>query len=222
MPAAAPPPKPDSAVVVAYKRRKRIPFWAMLALALLPLWAFMYARAVTTQAEAADGPLAVGNRDLRRVPAATAGAARAASAARSPTARCCMTFPHIEDQLRFVYYGSRATRRRASTTTAIPIARAARTSCGRSTERRCPPRAATSPTPRSSASCATSATTSAGVSPAATWPTEFEEWCSEESEIFADLEAGGDIRTLEQRFPDIIPIGNEPVPGSPPGEPASE
>ncbi len=40
-----------------------------------------------------------------------------------------MTFPHIEDQLRFVYYGTEGTRRRGSTTTAIPIARVARTSC---------------------------------------------------------------------------------------------
>jgi hypothetical protein len=48
--------------------------------------------------------------------------------------------------------------------------------------------------------------------------TEFDEWCAEESEIFADLEAGGDIRTLEQRFPDIIAIGEAPVAGSPPGE----
>ena len=60
VPAAPPPPKPDSYVVAAYKRRNRIPFWAMLALALLPLWAFMYARAVTTQAQEAAGPLAVG------------------------------------------------------------------------------------------------------------------------------------------------------------------
>ncbi len=29
---------------------------------------------------------------------------------------------------------------------------------------------------------------------------------------------GGDIRTLEERFPDIIPIGMAPVPGSPAGE----
>ena len=48
--------------------------------------------------------------------------------------------------------------------------------------------------------------------------TEFDEWCAEDSEIFADLEAGGDIRTLEQRFPDIIAIGEAPVAGSPAGE----
>ena len=60
-------PSPTVSSVAAYKRRNRIPFWAMLALALLPLWAFMYARAVTTQAEAAAGPLAVGTDTYSRV-----------------------------------------------------------------------------------------------------------------------------------------------------------
>ena len=47
---------------------------------------------------------------------------------------------------------------------------------------------------------------------------EFETWCAEGSEIFADLEGGGDIRTLAERFPDTMPIGEVPVPGSPAGE----
>jgi hypothetical protein len=46
---------------------------------------------------------------------------------------------------------------------------------------------------------------------------EFETWCSEESEIFADLEGGGDLLTLADRFPDVLPIG-EPVEGSPADE----
>jgi hypothetical protein len=36
-PVGPPPPKPDSAVVAAYKARRRMPFWAMDALSLLPL-----------------------------------------------------------------------------------------------------------------------------------------------------------------------------------------
>ena len=59
-PVAKPAAKPDSFVVQAYKRRRKIPVWAMLALSLLPLWAFMYARAVTTQVAEAAGPLGVG------------------------------------------------------------------------------------------------------------------------------------------------------------------
>ncbi len=90
VPAAAPPPKPDSAVVVAYKRRKRIPFWAMLALSLLPVWAFMYARAVTTQAEAAEGPLAVGDETYGGCQSCHGGSGEGGVGyVRSPTARCC-------------------------------------------------------------------------------------------------------------------------------------
>ena len=49
---------------------------------------------------------------------------------------------------------------------------------------------------------------------------EYALWCAEDSEIYADLEAGGDLRNVEERFPDagIIPIGFEPVAGSPAGE----
>jgi hypothetical protein len=48
---------------------------------------------------------------------------------------------------------------------------------------------------------------------------EFERWCSEESEIFVALETGeAGLQTLEETFEDIIPIGTEPVPGSPPSE----
>jgi mono/diheme cytochrome c family protein len=55
-----PPPKPDPAYVVAAKTRKKIPYWAMATLSLLPVWAFMYLLAVSPQERAASGPMAVG------------------------------------------------------------------------------------------------------------------------------------------------------------------
>ncbi len=42
-----PPPKPKPAHVRAAEGRKRIPFWAMSVVALLPLWAWMYRDSVT-------------------------------------------------------------------------------------------------------------------------------------------------------------------------------
>ena len=57
-----------------------------------------------------------------------------------------------------------------------------------------------------------------GADGAGEYATEFEEWCSEESEIFAALEAGTTLATLNETFEEIIPIGDEPVPGSPPSE----
>ncbi|MGA1515655.1 MAG: hypothetical protein ACO37U_08345, partial [Ilumatobacteraceae bacterium] len=59
-PSERPAPKPDSPVVAAYRARRKVPFWAMAALALLPIWTFMYVRSVTAQAEEASGPLAMG------------------------------------------------------------------------------------------------------------------------------------------------------------------
>ena len=71
----------------------------------------------------------------------------------------------------------------------------------------------------SSASSATSATRSAGPTPRA-YLEEFEKWCSEESPVFAELEAG----TYDYTSPDapafgdveIMPVGPDAVPGSPP------
>ncbi|MFM8508068.1 MAG: hypothetical protein ACKOBR_10345, partial [Actinomycetota bacterium] len=55
-----PPPKPDPAYVVAAKTRKKIPFWAMATLSLLPVWAFLYLLAVRPQEREASGPMAIG------------------------------------------------------------------------------------------------------------------------------------------------------------------
>lgn len=54
-----PPPKPKPAYVQAAERRKRIPYWAMPVIALLPVWAFVYAQGIQTPPEA-DTLLATG------------------------------------------------------------------------------------------------------------------------------------------------------------------
>ena len=60
-PEAAPPPppaKPDPPYVRPSKERKRIPFWAMPVLMLLPIWGFLYAN--TLESPPVEGPLARG------------------------------------------------------------------------------------------------------------------------------------------------------------------
>jgi hypothetical protein len=59
-----------------------------------------------------------------------------------------------------------------------------------------------------------------GADPASSeYAEEFEQWCSEESEIFAGLENGDvELTTMEESVEDIIPVGTVPVPGSPPGD----
>jgi mono/diheme cytochrome c family protein len=220
-PAAPPPPKPDSPVVAAYKRRKKIPMWAMLALSLLPVWAFMYARAVTTQAVEAAGPLAAGE-------AVYGGCAGCHGADGGPGnlgypfagGEVLKTFPHIEDQLRYVYYGTDQYNLAGVEIYGDPNRDGGPHIAG-----------ARGPMPNQGAATGGALTdyellgvvcheryTLGGADAGGDYAEEYETWCSEESEIFADLEGGGDIRTLEERFPDIIPIGMAPVPGSPAGE----
>lgn len=58
----APAPKaviPDPAYVVAAKTRKKIPFWAMTTLALLPAWAMLYLIALKPAEKVVAGPLSI-------------------------------------------------------------------------------------------------------------------------------------------------------------------
>lgn len=56
-PAAA---KPDSPVVAAAKRRKRVPFWAAPVLALLPLWGILYVNSVSKPPAGDTDPFVIG------------------------------------------------------------------------------------------------------------------------------------------------------------------
>lgn len=215
-PAPPPPPKPDSPVVAAYKRRKRIPFWAMLGLSLLPVWAFMYARAVTTQAEEATGPLAAGEEVYGTCSTCHGAAGQGGIGYAFADGEVLKTFPHIEDQLRWVYWGTEGYNAAGVDIYGNPDREAGPHVTGGS--------GAVMPAQRDALSgeellgvVCHERYTLGGADPAAAFAEEYEKWCSEESEIFADLEAGGDVLTLADRFDDVMPIG-DPVEGSPPGE----
>jgi mono/diheme cytochrome c family protein len=215
-PAPPPPPKPDSPVVAAYKRRKRIPFWAMLGLSLLPVWAFMYARAVTTQAEEATGPLAAGEEVFGTCSTCHGAAGQGGIGYAFADGEVLKTFPHIEDQLRWVYWGTEGYNAAGVDIYGNPDREGGPHVTGGS--------GAVMPAQRDALSgeellgvVCHERYTLGGADPAADFAEEYEKWCSEESEIFADLEAGGDVLTLADRFDDVLPIG-DPVEGSPPGE----
>ena len=59
-PAAPEPPKPEPAYIQAAKRRKRIPYWAMTALAALPLWGYVYVRTLEPPPAGEADPLVLG------------------------------------------------------------------------------------------------------------------------------------------------------------------
>ena len=105
-PAAPPPVKPDPPYITAAKERKKMPFWAMGALGLLPIWAFIYLRGLQPVEEAASGPLAVGAEEYSGC--ASCHGANGQGGAGRPLANgeVLLTFPKIEDQLNLVYVGS--------------------------------------------------------------------------------------------------------------------
>lgn len=106
---AAPAPKaakPDPAYVAAAKSRKKIPFWAMSGLALLPIWAMLYLVALTPSKKVEAGPLSVGTAVFAGC-AGCHGADGAGGAGRVLyQGEVLKTFPKIEDMLNFVYNGS--------------------------------------------------------------------------------------------------------------------
>ncbi|MGB8861791.1 MAG: c-type cytochrome [Ilumatobacteraceae bacterium] len=111
VPAGPPPAKPDIPVVAAYKARKKIPMWAMATLSILPLWAFMYVIALRPEPVKASGPLGTGAGVYGKncVGCHQAGGAGVAGGAYAFTDGSAMkTFPHIEDQLRWVVLGTQA------------------------------------------------------------------------------------------------------------------
>ena len=54
------PPPPDPAYVTAAKQRRKVPWWAMATLGLMPVWGLMYVRALTEAPEVVEGPLGIG------------------------------------------------------------------------------------------------------------------------------------------------------------------
>lgn len=216
-PAAPPPPKPDSPVVAAYKRRKRIPFWAMAALSIMPIWALMYARAVTEQPEEIAGPLGVG----AEVYGGCAGChgASGGGGAGYPFAggEVLKTFPHIEDQLRYVYFGTQGYNLAGVEIYGNPDREGGAHVAG-----------AFGVMPAQGQTAGGSLTDDqilavvcheryalGGADPAGEFAEEFETWCAESSEIFVALEGGTTLATLHESFEGIMPIGDAPVPGSP-------
>jgi hypothetical protein len=215
-PAGPPPAKPDSAVVTAYKSRRRIPFWAMVALSALPVWAFLYARAVTQSPVEAAGPLGLGAEVYGGCASCHGAAGGGGVGYPFSEGEVLKTFPHIEDQLRFVYFGSanyniagieiygNPDREGGPHVTGVkgPMPAQGATGGGSMTDYEilsvvCHERYALG-----------------GADPTGAYADEYTEWCSEGSEIFADLEAGGPLATLHERFDGILPIGDAPVEGS--------
>ncbi len=211
VPAAPEPPKPDIPVVAAYKARRKIPFWAMTALALLPIWAFMYARAVTTQPVEAAGPLAEGAVIYGNCASChgAAGQGVAGLGYQFSEGEAVTTYPNIEDQIRFVYWGTSAYELAGIQIPGDPNREGGPHVTG-----------ARGVMPAQGAEAGGALTdyellgvvcheryTLGGALDAGDYEAEFEQWCSEDSAIYAAVEGGASLLTVEEVDDTIIPIG---------------
>lgn len=215
-----PKPKPDSAVVAAYKKRRRIPFWAMAALSFLPVWAFMYARAVTAQPVEAAGPLALGEEVYAGCQSCHGATGEGGSGRKFADGEVLLTFPHIEDQLRFVYFGTSGYNAAGVASYGNPDREGGPHLTGSLGEM--PPQGSEAGGALSDAEILAVVCHEryalGGADEGGDFAEEFELWCSEESAMFAELEASGTLATLHETEAgaEIIPIGDTPVEGSAP------
>lgn len=92
------------------ENRKKIPVWAMVALSILPLWAFMYVLALKPVDATGSGPLRAGAGVYTANCGYCHGDAGQGAGTGYPFANGAVlnTFPRIEDQLRWVSLGTKA------------------------------------------------------------------------------------------------------------------
>lgn len=209
------------------KSRAKIPFWAMAALSLMPIWAFMYVRALTAPPEVASGPMGVGEATFGGDCATCHGATGGGGSGR-PLAdgEVNETFPNIEDHLRFVYFGTDQYNLAGVSSYGDP---------DREGGARVPGSFGAMPGQGAAAGGDLSDAEILGVvcherfalggpDPATddAVAEEFEQWCSEESPMFAALEAGTPLAELDTASVtdaegseiEIIDIGDAPAEGT--------
>jgi mono/diheme cytochrome c family protein len=216
-PAAPPPPKPDPVYVQAAKRRRKIPFWAMATLSLMPVWGFMYVRAVTEPPEVVEGPIGIGAEIFSSC--ASCHGAEGGGGVGYPFAggEVLKTFPHIEDQIRYVYYGTEGYNAADVEIYGNPDREGGPHVTGNLGVM--PAFGGQLTQYEIVAVVCHERYTLSGADPTTEeYAAEYETWCSEESPVFAELEAG----TYDFTSPDvpamaeIMPVGPEAIPGSPP------
>ncbi len=218
-PPAPEPPKPDPPYVAAAKQRRKIPFWAMATLSLMPIWAFMYVRALTAAPEVAEGPIGVGA-ELYGNCASCHGANGGGGVGYAFSGgEVLATFPQIEDQIRYVYWGTEGYN-------------AAGVEIYGNPDREGGPRVtgarSVMPAFRGQLTEAEIVAvvcheryTLGGADPTSEeWAEEYEAWCSEEAPVFAAVEDGtyafGDEAPTTVGELEVAPI-SPPIAGSPAG-----
>lgn len=213
-PAAPPPPKPDPPHVAAAKNRMKIPFWAMATLSILPLWVFMYARSLTPADETVAGPLG----DGAEIYAANCSSCHGGSGEGGvgyPLAggEVLLTFPHIEDQVAFVYSGTVKYANAGITVYGDPEREGGVHATGATGQM--PPQGAEAGGGLTEAQILAVVCheryTVGGADPTGADVEEYERWCSPESEVYIGLEDTSITFTdVADDIEGVLPIGTAP------------
>ncbi|HEX9258698.1 MAG TPA: cytochrome c [Acidimicrobiales bacterium] len=106
-PAAPPPLPPVPPYVEAAQRRKRIPFWAMPVVALLPLYLLVYWNAMKPQETEVVGPLAAGATIYAKCASCHGSNGEGGVGYQFSEGAILKSFDKIADQLNFVYLGNK-------------------------------------------------------------------------------------------------------------------
>lgn len=103
----AAPPEPPAPYVEAALRRKKIPFWAMPIVGLLPLWMILYAGSLSPASTGGPTQLTEGATIFATKCASCHGAGGGGGVGRQLSGgEGLKTFPNIADQLAFVAHGT--------------------------------------------------------------------------------------------------------------------
>lgn len=105
-PAPPPPPKPDPPYVRAYKERKKIPYWALPVLALLPIWAFVYTNTLEEPSQTATGPLAEGQTIYTSCAACHGAAGEGGVGPSFQNGELARNWPDYKEMIKWVSVGS--------------------------------------------------------------------------------------------------------------------
>ena len=224
-PPAAPAPKPDPPYVVAAKQRRKVPFWAMATLSLMPVWGLMYVRALTDGGEVEAGPLGEGAEVYNNCASCHGAAGGGGVGYPFAEGEVLKTFPHIEDQIRYVYYGTEQYNLAGVEIYGNPEREGGPHVTGE--QGVMPGFGGQLSEEEIVAVICHERYTLAGADPTSEeYEAEYEAWCSPEAPVFEEIALGEILLTTEDEIDPfeigdeeffVAPIGPVPVPGAAPG-----
>jgi hypothetical protein len=98
--------KPLPPHVVAAQTRRKIPFWALPVVTLLPLWGFVYFETMKPRTVELTGPLAEGEIIYNSCSSCHGGAGGGGAGRKLNEGEALKTFPKFEDQYDYIVTGS--------------------------------------------------------------------------------------------------------------------